>query len=97
MRVALALLAFVSLVCCAHAQANGAAARWPERPIRLVVPFTPGSSSDIVARVVAQKLGERLHAQFVQAQGFFNSQVLGDFFGGIHDRSTAYHENYDFR
>src|SRR5207302_1703684 len=38
---------------------------WPERPIRLVVPFTPGSSSDIVARIVAQKLGERLRQQVV--------------------------------
>jgi tripartite-type tricarboxylate transporter receptor subunit TctC len=33
---------------------------WPSRPIRLVVPFTAGSSSDIVARIVAQRLGERL-------------------------------------
>jgi tripartite-type tricarboxylate transporter receptor subunit TctC len=33
---------------------------WPARPIRLIVPFTAGSSSDIVARIVAQKLGERL-------------------------------------
>jgi tripartite-type tricarboxylate transporter receptor subunit TctC len=40
-------------------------ANWPERPIRLIVPFTAGSSSDIVARIVAQKLGERLKAQLV--------------------------------
>ena len=32
-------------------------AAWPDRPIRLIVPFTPGSSSDIVARIVAQKVG----------------------------------------
>jgi tripartite-type tricarboxylate transporter receptor subunit TctC len=42
-----------------------AQAAWPERPIRLIVPFTPGSSSDIVARIVAQKLGERLKQQLV--------------------------------
>ena len=40
-------------------------ARWPERPIRFIVPFTAGSSSDTVARIVAQKLGERLGQQFV--------------------------------
>jgi tripartite-type tricarboxylate transporter receptor subunit TctC len=40
-------------------------ANWPERPIRLVVPFTAGSSSDIVARIVAQKLGERLKTQVI--------------------------------
>src|SRR5206468_12531158 len=40
-----------------------AQAEWPARPIRLIVPFTAGSSSDIVARIVAQKLGERLKQQ----------------------------------
>jgi tripartite-type tricarboxylate transporter receptor subunit TctC len=45
--------------------ASAQPASWPERPIRLIVPFTAGSSSDIVARIVAQKLGERLKAQVV--------------------------------
>jgi tripartite-type tricarboxylate transporter receptor subunit TctC len=36
------------------------AADWPNRPIHLIVQFPPGSSSDIVARIVAQALGERL-------------------------------------
>src|SRR5580700_3355612 len=39
--------------------------RWPERPIRLIVPFQPGSSSDTVARIVATKLGERLGQQII--------------------------------
>jgi tripartite-type tricarboxylate transporter receptor subunit TctC len=33
---------------------------YPNRPVKLIVGFAPGGSTDIVARVVAQKLGERL-------------------------------------
>jgi tripartite-type tricarboxylate transporter receptor subunit TctC len=35
-------------------------ASWPDHPIRFIVPFPPGSSSDIIARIVAQRLSARL-------------------------------------
>jgi tripartite-type tricarboxylate transporter receptor subunit TctC len=57
-RVALAV--FAGLLSANLAQAQPKDVRWPERPIRLIVPFTAGSSSDIIARLVAQKLGDRL-------------------------------------
>ena len=38
----------------------GAADDWPNRTIRLIVPFTPGGSNDILARVLSNGLGARL-------------------------------------
>jgi tripartite-type tricarboxylate transporter receptor subunit TctC len=39
---------------------TASAQAWPSKPIRLMVPFPPGGSTDIVSRIVAQKLSERL-------------------------------------
>ena len=64
-RVVIASLVTMVLAGGALAQSPPAAGHWPERPIHLIVPFPPGSSSDIVARIVAQKLTERLGQQLV--------------------------------
>jgi Tripartite tricarboxylate transporter family receptor len=40
--------------------AAASATAWPARPMRLVVPFAPGGSTDLAARPVAQGLGHRL-------------------------------------
>ncbi|MBC7438124.1 MAG: tripartite tricarboxylate transporter substrate binding protein, partial [Bdellovibrionales bacterium] len=37
-----------------------AQAAWPSRPIRLIVPYAPGGSSDIIARAISQPLSEAL-------------------------------------
>lgn len=42
-----------------------ARAEWPERPIRLVVPWPAGGGSDVVARAFAQPLGEELKQSIV--------------------------------
>jgi tripartite-type tricarboxylate transporter receptor subunit TctC len=49
----------------AGAFAQGSEAKWPDRPVHFIVPFPAGSATDIVARIVGQKLGTELGQQFV--------------------------------
>ena len=59
---------FFALLCTgalAHAAAAGATQAYPVKPVRLVVPFPPGASSDIVGRMIGEKLSEQLGEQIV--------------------------------
>jgi len=42
-----------------------AMAKWPDRPVKLVIPFAPGGPNDMVARVWTDKLGQALGQPFV--------------------------------
>jgi len=60
-RRALALaFAFTSL-----SVADARAQTWPERPVRLIVPFAAGGNTDGIGRIMAQRLSETLGAPFV--------------------------------
>ena len=65
-RLTLACSAAIVLASLAAAtQAAESAEVYPARPVRWVVPFTPGASNDIIARLVGQKLGDAFGQQFV--------------------------------
>lgn len=55
-RIAFAIAALLLTASGAYAQT------YPDRPVRIIVGFTPGSATDISGRMVAQKLGEALNA-----------------------------------
>lgn len=55
----------VVMLACAAGGGAALAQTYPHKPIRLVVAFPAGGSTDIIARIVGQKLGERLGQQLV--------------------------------
>jgi tripartite-type tricarboxylate transporter receptor subunit TctC len=58
--MALSRRTVISLAGIAATGAAHAADAWPARPIRIIVPYPPGGSSDIIARAISQPLSEAL-------------------------------------
>ena len=58
------LLVFFA-ACCAFGTTSAQTGDWPSRPIRLVVPYPPGTGPDIMARLVTEKLAKELPASYV--------------------------------
>ena len=63
--VMVGLVSVVGLCATAFGIATPATAAYPERPIRIVVPVPPGGGNDIVARLLAQRLGDKCGQQVI--------------------------------
>lgn len=66
-----------------YAQGAGAAAGFPNRPIRIVVPFTPGGQPDIFSRMIGQKAGESMGQSVIVdnrpgAGGMLGSRIVAE-------------------
>jgi len=76
MRIVTALLMAVPMMSGAAAWAQ----TWPTGPIRIVVPFAPGGSTDIMARTIAQQLTERFRQQAIVENRAGASGTIGGAF-----------------
>jgi tripartite-type tricarboxylate transporter receptor subunit TctC len=70
------------------AAAQDAAKDYPNKPVRLIIPFPPGGSNDVVGRLIATHLGERLGKQVV-----VDNRGAGA--GGVAGSEVASHAPHD--
>jgi len=65
MRRLVSIASAAALLVAAVTAAQASDDSWPQRPIRLIVPFPAGASTDVVSRVIGQRLSQDLGQQIV--------------------------------
>jgi tripartite-type tricarboxylate transporter receptor subunit TctC len=83
LRLAASAAALPIVPCIARAQT------YPARPVRIIVPFAAGGGSDVIARLIAQKLTENLGKQF-----YIENQVGADGNLGMGNAARAAPDGY---
>ncbi len=69
----LLLLALAAAFPSAQAQTG----KWPDKPVRVVLPFPPGGSTDVVGRLIAARLSQELDQQFIIDNRAGASGIIG--------------------
>src|SRR5262249_10395562 len=70
-------LFILGLLFAALAQAQAASSAYPSSPYRLILPFPPGNTTDIMSRLIAPKMAERLGQQVIVENRPGASGMLG--------------------
>jgi putative tricarboxylic transport membrane protein len=70
-------LAGAALAAGASRRAASQAASWPDRPVKLILPYAPGGASDLIGRPWADKLGHAFGQQFVIENRGGASGIIG--------------------
>src|SRR3569833_1265203 len=61
----LAVCLVTAILSAAMSSGAGAADAFPDKPIHMIVAYSPGGTGDVIARIVSEKLGEKLHQPIV--------------------------------
>jgi tripartite-type tricarboxylate transporter receptor subunit TctC len=64
-RLKIRLKSLLAVAACALAFGTAAQEPYPSRPVKILVPFAPGGGTDFIARVLADRLGQKLGKPFV--------------------------------
>jgi tripartite-type tricarboxylate transporter receptor subunit TctC len=65
MKAQMLLLACLTALVTSGLSESAQAQPWPQRPVRIVVPYAAGGNTDTIARIIAERLGDMLGRQFV--------------------------------
>jgi len=76
-RTTFSMLAGIIFMPVAFAQDTSSAGRYPDRPIRLIIPFAPGGSLDILGRIIAQKLTDRFGQSVIVDNRAGGTAIIG--------------------
>lgn len=64
-RFARTLAIAIAAAACTVGSAMAQQTDWPNRPVKWIVPYPPAGTTDVLARIIAQYLSEKMNAQFI--------------------------------